>query len=174
MTEPTFGISFLRDDDEPRPAIESDLSVIGFVGPMADAQNGILLNDPITFNSDDVTTLNALGTTNLIVDAINGINDHLGELQRAARIVLVRTVASSSQEANTKFAEETAGIVGGATEKTGLHALKQAGLLVLGVGVDDRLEGRQDFFDGLQEFGLIRVLGLGLGKNSLNVSVHDM
>ena len=53
------------------------------------------------------------------------------------------------------------------------HALKQAGLLVLGVGVDDRLEGRQDFFDGLQEFGLIRVLGLGLGKNSLNVSVHD-
>ena len=53
------------------------------------------------------------------------------------------------------------------------HALKQAGLLVLGVGVDDRLEGRQDFFDGLQEFGLIRVLGLGFGKNSLNVSVHD-
>ena len=42
MTEPTFGISFLRDDDEPRPAIESDLSVIGLVGPMADAQNGIL------------------------------------------------------------------------------------------------------------------------------------
>ena len=53
------------------------------------------------------------------------------------------------------------------------HAFKQAGLLVLGVGVDDRLDGRQDFFDGLQEFGLIRVLGLGLGKNSLNVSVHD-
>ena len=53
------------------------------------------------------------------------------------------------------------------------HALEQASLLVLGVGVDDRLEGSQDFFDGLQEFGLIRVLGLGLGKNSLNVSVHD-
>jgi hypothetical protein len=53
------------------------------------------------------------------------------------------------------------------------HTLEQAGLLVLGVGVDDRLDGSQDFFDGLQEFGLIRVLGLGFGKNSLNVSVHD-
>ncbi|MFO1100034.1 MAG: phage tail protein [Xanthobacteraceae bacterium] len=127
MTEPTFGITFLRDDDEPRPAIDSDLSVIGLVGPMADAQNGIPLNDPITFNSDDVTTVKALGTTNLIVDAISGINDQLGELQRAARIVLVRTMASSSQDANTKLAEETAGIVGSSTEKTGVHAFRQAG-----------------------------------------------
>lgn len=127
MTEPTFGISFLRDDNEPRPAIESDLSVIGLVGPMADAQNGIPLNDPITFNSDDVTAVKALGTNNLIADAINGINDQLGELQCAARIVLVRTLASSSQDANTKVAEETAAIVGSATEKTGVHAFKSAG-----------------------------------------------
>jgi len=37
MTEPTFGITFVRDDNEPRPAIESDLSVVGLIGPMAAA-----------------------------------------------------------------------------------------------------------------------------------------
>ena len=31
MTEPTFGISFLTDDNEPRPAVGSDLSVVGIV-----------------------------------------------------------------------------------------------------------------------------------------------
>lgn len=127
MSEPTFGITFLRDDNEPRPAIESDLSVVGLVGPMTDAQSGIPLNDPITFNSDDVITIKALGTSNLIVDAILGVNGQLGDLQRAARIVLVRTLASSSQDATTKLAEETAGIVGSSTDKTGVHALKSAG-----------------------------------------------
>ena len=72
MTEPTFGISFLRDDNEPRPAITSDLSVVGLVGPMADAAEGISINDPIVFNSDDTATLTALGTNNYIADAVAG------------------------------------------------------------------------------------------------------
>ncbi len=33
MTEPTFGISFLTDDNEPRPAVGSDLPVVGIVAP---------------------------------------------------------------------------------------------------------------------------------------------
>lgn len=127
MTEPTFGITFLRDDNEPRPAIESDLSVVGLVGPMADAQAGIPINDPITFNSDDRTTLAALGTSNLIVDAVDGINDQLGEFQRAARIVLVRTPASTEEVPATAFAENMASIVGSSVNKTGVHALKSAG-----------------------------------------------
>ena len=53
------------------------------------------------------------------------------------------------------------------------HTLEQAGSLILGVGIDDGFERRQDFLDGLQEFGLIRVLGLGFGKNSFDVSIHD-
>ena len=53
------------------------------------------------------------------------------------------------------------------------HTLEQAGSLILGVGIDDGFERRQDFLDSLQEFGLIRVLGLGFGKNSFDVSIHD-
>jgi uncharacterized protein len=127
MTEPTFGITFLRDDNEPRPAITSDLSVVGLVGPAADAQAGIPINVPIEFNSDDATTLAALGTTNNLIDALRGINDQLGELQRAARIVLVRTPASSASDAATRLAEETAAVAGDSSAGTGIHALKRAG-----------------------------------------------
>ena len=53
------------------------------------------------------------------------------------------------------------------------HTLEQAGSLILGVGVDDGFERGQDLFDGLQKFGLIRVLGSGLVQNSLDISIHD-
>lgn len=127
MTEPIFGITFEREDNEPRPAIESDLSVIGLAGPMADADAGIPINDPIEFNSNDTSVLASLGTTNNIIDAIDGINDQLGDLQRAARIVLVRTTASESEVPATALAENIAGIVGDSTAKTGIHAFKSAG-----------------------------------------------
>jgi hypothetical protein len=81
MTEPIFGITFVRDDNEPRPAIESDLSVVGLIGPMADADASIPLNDPIEFDSDNTTQLALLGTSNLIIDAINGINEQLAEYE---------------------------------------------------------------------------------------------
>ena len=48
------------------------------------------------------------------------------------------------------------------------HALQQAGLLILGVGVDDGLQRGQDLLYGLQKLGLVGVLGLG----GLNVLVH--
>lgn len=127
MTEPTFGISFLRDDNEPRPAVTSDLSVVGLVGPMADAQEGIPINDPITFNSDDTATLAAIGTNNHIADAVAGINAQLAEFQRAARIVLVRTVASTSEVPVTALTENIANCVGAAATLTGVHALTKAG-----------------------------------------------
>jgi len=53
------------------------------------------------------------------------------------------------------------------------HTLEQAGSLILGVGIDDGFERGQDLFDGLQKFGLIRVLGSGLVQNSLDISIHD-
>jgi len=41
------------------------------------------------------------------------------------------------------------------------------------VGIDDGFERGQDLFDGLQKFGLIRILGSGLVQNSLDISIHD-
>lgn len=121
MTEPTFGISFLRDNNEPRPAIESDMSIVGLIGPMVDASNTVPLNDPIVFNSDDVTVLATLGQDNLIVDAINAINDQLAEFQRAARIVLVRTTYDIDADIAIGH------IVGDSTAGTGVHAFLKAG-----------------------------------------------
>ena len=52
------------------------------------------------------------------------------------------------------------------------HALQQAGLLILGVGVDDGLQRGQDLLNGLQKLGLVGVLGLGGLNDALNVLVH--
>ncbi|MDC7784756.1 phage tail protein [Rhodoplanes sp. TEM] len=126
MTEPTFGIVFNRDDTEPRPAVDSDLSVVGIAAPAPMAADGIGFYDPIEFNSDDVTTINAIGN-GVVRDALDGINDQLAEFQRAARVVFVRTEHSTSTDPVTKLNEETADIVGDSTAGTGMHALLKAG-----------------------------------------------
>jgi hypothetical protein len=127
MTEPTFGITFLHDDTEPRPAIESDLSVVGLIGPMADADMSIPFDDPIEFDSDDKMKLALLGEDNLIIDAINAINAQLADFQQAARIVLVRTEASTNVDADLAEQENIANILGYSTAKTGIHAFLVAG-----------------------------------------------
>ncbi len=53
------------------------------------------------------------------------------------------------------------------------HPLQQSGLLVLGVGVDDGFQRGQDLLHGLQELGLVGVLGLGRVQDSLDVLVHN-
>ena len=125
MTNPTFGLTITRDESDPRPAVGSDMSIIGLCGPMADAAGGIPINEAITFNSTDTATLAALGSTNNIADAVRGINDQLGERQTAARIVLVRTPASASNVADTARNENMAGIVG--DSGTGINAFLAAG-----------------------------------------------
>lgn len=126
MTNPTFGFTILRDDNEPRPVVGSDLSIVGLTGPAPDAASGIPINEPISFNSDDTETITAIGA-GYIRDALEGINDQLAEFQRAAQVVYVRTPASSSTDPATKLAEETASIVGSSTSKTGIHAHRKAG-----------------------------------------------
>ena len=53
------------------------------------------------------------------------------------------------------------------------HALQQGDLLILGVSVDDGLQRGEDLLHGLQEFGLIGVLGAGFVQDLLNVLVHS-
>lgn len=130
MTEPTFGMTIERDQSDPRPAVGSDMSIIGLVGPMADAQNGVPINEPFGFDSTDTAALAAIGSNNLIADAVRGINDQLGEFQRAAKVVIVRTPASASNDANTARDENIAGIVGDSLAGTGLNALLRAGSLL--------------------------------------------
>ena len=52
-------------------------------------------------------------------------------------------------------------------------ALQQGGLLVLGVLLNDLLQGTENLFHGLNEFLLIRIAALYILNNSLDVCVHS-
>jgi phage tail sheath protein FI len=126
MTEPTFGITFLRDDNEPRPAVGSDLSVVGIVAPapLADP-DAFPLDTPVLVFSDQSAMTAKLGA-GPIYDAFEAINQQLAELQIAAKVVVVRVAEGAD------LAETIAKIRGDANAKTGIHALLDAGT-ILGV-----------------------------------------
>jgi phage tail sheath protein FI len=122
MSEPTFGISIQRIDNEPRPAVWSDMSVVGLIGT-APLANGTTfpLNTPVFMYSDDATMAAALGATGTLPDAIEGINDQLGEFQVAAKVVVVRIAEGADVD------ETIENIVGSSLSKTGIHAFMEAG-----------------------------------------------
>lgn len=121
MSDPTFGISLTRIDNEPRPAVFSDMSVVGIIGtaPAADAAT-FPLNTAVFMYSDDAAKLTALGATGTLRDAVNLINSQLGEFQVAAKIVIVRVTEGADATATI------ANIVGNGTT-TGLAAFLDAG-----------------------------------------------
>ena len=124
MSDPTFGISITRIDNEPRPAVWSDMSVVGLIGtaPAADA-TAFPADTPVFMYSDDVAKRHALGTTGTIPEALNLINAQLGEFQVAAKVVVVRVEEGASTD------ETIANIVGDGIA-TGLEAFVQAGPLL--------------------------------------------
>ncbi len=122
MSDPTFGIAITRLDNEPRPAVASDLSVIGLVGTAPGANPSVFpLNDPVMIYSNDASWLLALGLTGSLVAQIDLINAQLGELQAAAQIVIVRV-----EEGDDDF-ETIENIVGNSSLKSGMHALRVSG-----------------------------------------------
>lgn len=122
MSDPTFGISITRVDNEPRPAVVSDMSVVGLAGPMTGADADTFpLNTPVFMYSDDAVMGAKLGDANNIIDAIDGINDQLGDFQVAAQVVIVRTDPGADEAA------AITNIVGNSTARTGIHAFKKAG-----------------------------------------------
>ena len=116
MSEPTFGISIARIDNEPRPAVWSDMSVVGIVGtaPAANAET-FPLNTPVFMYSDDAAMLTALGATGTLGDAITGINAQLGDFQVAAKCILVRVTEGLDATATMT------NIIGDAAAKSGLR-----------------------------------------------------
>jgi phage tail sheath protein FI len=130
MSDPTFGISITRIDNEPRPAVYSDMSVVGLIGTAPEADAAVFpLDTPVFLYSDDTTKRTALGTQGTISDALNLINAQLGEFQVAAKVVVVRVEEGLTADATI------ASIVGDGIS-TGLEAFVQAGPLL---GVIPRL-----------------------------------
>jgi phage tail sheath protein FI len=130
MSNPTFGISITRIDNEPRPAVWSDMAVAGIIGtaPDADAET-FPVDTPVFLHSDDAAKLAALGAAGTLKDAVMLINQQLGEFQVAARVVLVRVAQGEDVD------ETIANIVGDGVS-TGLNAFLDAGPLL---GVIPRL-----------------------------------
>lgn len=121
MTSPTFGVEIIREDNEPRVAVNADLSVVGIIGTAPGASAGTFpLNAPVSIYSNDVDALEALGATGTLPSAIALINSQLGDFQASARVVVVR-VADAGTDAET-----IENIVGNGTT-TGLAAFLRAG-----------------------------------------------
>ena len=122
MSDPTFGISITRLDNEPRPAVKADMAVIGLVGsaPLANAST-FPLNDPVHIFSNDATAIAALGATGTLPAQLALINDQLGEFQVAARVIIARVEEGVDEDATIT------NLVGNAGLKTGIHALRAAG-----------------------------------------------
>lgn len=130
MTDPTFGISITRIDNEPRPAVWSDMAVVGIIGTAPDADvDAFPVDTPVFMYSDDAAKLTSLGAEGTIAGAINLINAQLGEFQVAAKVVVVRV----AEGANT---DETIVNIIGDGSTTGLAAFVEAGPLL---GVIPRL-----------------------------------
>lgn len=121
MTTPTFGVSIIREDNEPRVAADADLSVVGLIGtaPLANATT-FPLNTPVSIYSNDADALAALGATGTLLNAVNLINAQLGDFQASARIVVVRVAEGVNETATI------ANIVGDGIS-TGLSAFLRAG-----------------------------------------------
>lgn len=121
MTTPTFGVSIIREDNEPRTGINADLSVVGMIGTAPAANAGTFpLNTPVSIYSNDVDALEALGATGTLPAAVALINAQLGDFQAAARVVVVRVTDAGTDAATI------ANIVGNGTT-TGLSAFRRAG-----------------------------------------------
>jgi len=121
MSDPTFGITISRIDNEPRPPVWSDMSVVGIIGTAPDADATVFPADtPVFLYSDDATKLTALGATGTLRDAIVLLNAQLGGFQVAAKVVVVRVAEGSDIDATI------ANVVGDGVS-TGLKAFLNAG-----------------------------------------------
>ena len=130
MSNSTFGISITRIDNEPRPAVWSDMAVVGIIGtaPEADVEH-FPVDTPVFMYSDDAAKRTALGAEGTIAGAIGLINAQLGEFQVAAKTVIVRVAEGADVD------ETIVNIVGDGST-TGLAAFVEAGPLL---GVIPRL-----------------------------------
>ena len=124
MSDPTFGIAITRVDNEPRPAVYADMSVVGLIGTAPAADAGVFpLDTPVFLFSDDADKLEDLGATGTLRSAVGLINSQLGEFQVAAKIIIVRIAEGANAD------EAIANIVGNGTT-TGLSAFLSAASLL--------------------------------------------
>lgn len=122
MSDPTFGLSITQIDNDPRPAIVTDMSIVGlvFTAPEAD-DDAFPINQPVRFYSSETEKLALMGKTGTGPAAVDLINQQLGQFQSAATIVGVRV------EAGANVTETIVNLRGNLNLRTGMYALLNAG-----------------------------------------------
>lgn len=131
MSDPVFGISLTRSDNEPRSAILSNMSIVGLVFTAPDADTDAFpLDEPVLFSSDDSALLALMGDSGTGPAAVRLIDQQLGEFQAAATIVGVRVTEGATAD------ETIANLRGSMSSRSGMFALLDAPSLL---GVTPRL-----------------------------------
>lgn len=131
MSKPTFGISITRVDNERRPAITTDMSIVGLVFTAPDADATVFpINRVVQFFSDDTAKLAKMGKTGTGPIAVELINQQLGEFQASATIIGVRV------DQGADVTKTIANLRGDLNGRTGMYALLNAGAEI---GITPRL-----------------------------------
>ncbi|HEX5933050.1 MAG TPA: phage tail protein [Pseudorhizobium sp.] len=119
MSDPVFGMTFSRPDDEPVPVLGADFSKGLLVETSADADNAAFpVGEPIRISSADAGMVAKLGT-GLLRDAVNGINAQLNGLSAGADITVYRVAEGAT-------AAETAANIAAALAPTNVAAIPSA------------------------------------------------
>lgn len=127
MGDPVFGVVIRQVDEESRPIIGADLSTIGIIGPAPDADADLYpLNTPVLIYSNETAKTSKLGASGYLADAVRAVNDQLGEMQFAARIVVVRTALGTDSDSAIKLQQTISNIVGSSTSGTGIYTFLKA------------------------------------------------
>jgi hypothetical protein len=123
MTDPVFGVKIVQIDEGGRPIIGADLSTIGIIGPATGADPSVFpLNTPVRVYSNETSKIAKLGTRGYIPDALRAINDQLGEMQFAARCVVIRTAEGVDSDPAIKLQKTISNVVGNSLSATGIFA----------------------------------------------------
>ena len=123
MTAPTYGIIIQESVQSPVPVMAGDFSVVGILCPIDDANaTKFPLNQPIAFNSTDISFTSLAGTGHLAV-ALAAINNQLSAWETAVSVVVV--LVANGVDLPTTLTN----LVGDPNALTGLYAFKKAGIL---------------------------------------------
>ncbi len=116
MSDPTFGMTFSRPDDEPVPVLGADFSKGLVFETSADADaTAFPIGEPVRISTADAGMVAKLGT-GALRDAINGINQQLTGLNAGADVTIYRVAEGAN-------AAETAANIATALEPTNVSGI---------------------------------------------------
>lgn len=99
MTDPIFGMTFSRPDDEPVPALGADFSKALLIEASSDADaTAYPIGTPVRISTGDAGMVAKLGTGPLR-DAVNGINSQLSGLNAGADVTIYRVTEGANAAA---------------------------------------------------------------------------